>query len=102
MDYPAGGRNRLINSVPPHGTTSYTHSQPHAEVDLNLLKNERIVWTKDLEKLFRRLAEVLSGQWRTLGEIMGLSLETIIALEQFFKGNDLDATIELLRYWVKH
>ena len=43
---PAGGRNRFINSVPPHGTTSYTHSQPHAEVDLNLLKNEKIVWTK--------------------------------------------------------
>ena len=98
---PAGGRNRFINSVPPHGTTSYTHSQPHAEVDLNLLKNEKIVWTRHHEKLFSKLAEVLSGQWYTLGEYMGLTHNKLDALKEL-SGDDLDATVELLRYWVKH
>lgn len=56
--------------------------------------------TLDCEKLFYNLAEVLSGQWITLGEKLGLE-DKIQALRHLHE-DDLDATVELLRYWVKY
>ena len=98
----AGARNRIPNSVPSRRTKSYTRSQAHAEVNLESLKmTERIVWTRDCEKLFKNLAEIVSGQWYTLGEEMGLSHVKLNALKELSE-DDLDATVEMMRYWVKH
>ena len=65
-----------------------------------LKAKEKIVMTLDCEELFYSLAEVLSGQWRTLGEKLGL--ETKIQAFRHLHENDVVVTVELLRYWVKY
>ena len=56
--------------------------------------------TLDCEELFYNLAEVLSGQWITLGEKLGL--ENKIQAFRHLHEDDVVATVELLRYWIKY
>lgn len=65
-----------------------------------LKAKEKIVMTLDCEELFHNLAEVLSGQWITLGEKLGLE-DKIQALRHLHE-DDVEVTVELLRYWIKY
>lgn len=69
---------------------------------LQHLKGNEIIFSMDCEKLFKKLAPILSGQWRSLGEQLGIEPHKIESFHILYDEEEEEATVEMLRYWVKH
>ena len=65
------------------------------------MKGKEIVLSRECEKLFNELVPVLSGQWRSLGKLMGIEPRKIESFSVLYDDEE-EATVEMLKYWVKH
>ena len=82
-------------------STPSPSTQELNEADIQQMKGKGIVLSRECKKLFNDLALALSGQWRSLGELMGIEPHKIDSFSNLYDDEE-EATVEMLKYWVKH